>query len=434
MTSPRLTPVITATSTSSPRPQALGAALSQPEIDVSWDTQASVTEIRNQCISRILRQLDDDPLPEGGRVAVVIGSQCSGDNPATDRYYPASPQGLVQNLLPAMEVTTMVVSHACASTGMAVGIGADLCRTGRADAVIVCASSIDGPLEEDTFRDTRAWTDEIRPFDESASGTRVYGFAGALLIRGLREARPGDIVVRSWAARSIGGKTNSDPQEELRVMTEAAERAQLNPTLVVAHATGTRQGDAAELEALESLIRTRKLTLDVLANKGAIGHGVFAAGLASVVTAARALQGVPVYGTYGLRRPARQINNLTFLEESSANHAMNLSHHASALVNSFGFSGSNVALVLERKIKMNTPDVADFVRAEAARINEESYDHVTITDDTVLADDLDIDSLALMELCIRVEEVYQVPIADDEAGSIRTVGSLREHIKSHGKG
>lgn len=82
---------------------------------------------------------------------------------------------------------------------------------------------------------------------------------------------------------------------------------------------------------------------------------------------------------------------------------------------------------------MTTPDITEFVRTEAARINEESYDHVTVTNDTVLADDLDIDSLALMELCIRVEEVYQVPIADDEAGTIKTVGNLRDHIHAHSR-
>lgn len=351
MTRPDLTPVIAATSTSSPRPQAVSAALALPDMDVEWDMRASATDTRNACIARVLQLGGREGLSDGSRIVVIAGSQCLGEDEATQRYYPSSPRSFVQSLLPTMQVSYLVVSHACASTGMAVGIGADLCRTGMADAALICSSSIDGPLEEDTFRDARAWADEIRPFDEAASGTRVYGFAGAALIRGVSDAQAGDIVVRSWAARSVGGKTNSDPKEELRVMIEAIERGGVAPTLVVAHATGTRQGDAAELDALTALTQSQDLTIDVLANKGAIGHGVFAAGIASVATATRVLQGIPVQGSYGLRHPTRGFERINLLEETPADQAIDLSRHASALVNSFGFSGSNVALLLERKTK-----------------------------------------------------------------------------------
>lgn len=77
---------------------------------------------------------------------------------------------------------------------------------------------------------------------------------------------------------------------------------------------------------------------------------------------------------------------------------------------------------------MTTQKIFDFIRDEAARINEESYDHISVTEETVLADELDIDSLALMEICIRVEEVYGVHISDEEAGTIRTARDLHNHI------
>lgn len=75
-------------------------------------------------------------------------------------------------------------------------------------------------------------------------------------------------------------------------------------------------------------------------------------------------------------------------------------------------------------------ELYDFVRVEAGRINEESYADVVVSDDTVLADDLDIDSLAMLELCIRVEEVFGVAVADEVAAEIKTVGDLRRFLDS----
>lgn len=79
---------------------------------------------------------------------------------------------------------------------------------------------------------------------------------------------------------------------------------------------------------------------------------------------------------------------------------------------------------------MTDSELYDFVRIEAGRINEESYADVFVSDDTVLADDLDIDSLAMLELCIRVEEVFGVAVADEVAAEIKTVGDLRRFLDS----
>ncbi|QCR39936.1 acyl carrier protein [Microbacterium sp. SGAir0570] len=79
---------------------------------------------------------------------------------------------------------------------------------------------------------------------------------------------------------------------------------------------------------------------------------------------------------------------------------------------------------------MTDSELYDFVRIEAGRINEESYADVVVSDDTVLADDLDIDSLAMLELCIRVEEVFGVAVADEVAAEIKTVGDLRRFLDS----
>lgn len=348
MTSAPARAVIAATSVSSPRSERFDVGLADVGDDVAWDPDAAAHELRDACISNALNAAQAKGYVIGRRVVVIVGAQCIGADPATSRYYPESPERHVKALLPGSEVTSLVLSHACASTGVAAGVAADLCRAGAADTVVVCSSSIDGSLEEDTFRDARAWAPEVRPFDQAAAGTRVYGFAGALIVQAAPTPLGDDPVITGWHARSIGGKTVSDPDEEYRVMSESARKAGRAPTLVIAHATGTKQGDQAELQAIARYAETYGLAVDVLANKGAVGHAVFAAGVASIVTAVRALAGVPVGGSFGLREPLAAPGSIRLLAEAEGEARLDLSdRHRAALVNGFGFSGSNVALIIE---------------------------------------------------------------------------------------
>lgn len=348
MTSSPMQAVIAATSISSPRRERFDVGLANLGDDIEWNADAAAHELRDACIGRALQAAQAKGYTIGRKVVVIVGAQCLGVDSATALYYPGSPERHVQSRLPESEVTSLVLSHACASTGVAAGVAADLCRAGAADTVVVCSSSIDGPLEEDTFRDARAWASEVRPFDKAASGTRVYGFAGALVV----QAAPGPIgrdpVIAGWHARSVGGKTVSDPEEEYLVMAEAARKAGRAPALVVAHATGTRQGDQAELQAIARYAETHDVAVDVLANKGAVGHAVFAAGVASIVTAVRVLTGTQVTGSFGLRDSLDTPARIRLLPEAGDEgpHDLSLRHRA-ALVNGFGFSGSNVALVIE---------------------------------------------------------------------------------------
>ena len=52
-----------------------------------------------------------------------------------------------------------------------------------------------------------------------------------------------------------------------------------------------------------------------------------------------------------------------------------------------------------------------------------------ITEDTSFLDDLDADSLDVVELAMTIEEVFDLPeISEEDIKSIRTVGDLVEYI------
>ncbi|GAA3824643.1 acyl carrier protein [Streptomyces coacervatus] len=53
---------------------------------------------------------------------------------------------------------------------------------------------------------------------------------------------------------------------------------------------------------------------------------------------------------------------------------------------------------------------------------------VAVRSDTSFADDLDIDSLTLIELVVAVEERFAVTIPDDRVRDLRTIGDVVDHV------
>ncbi|WP_219669240.1 acyl carrier protein [Streptomyces bambusae] len=53
----------------------------------------------------------------------------------------------------------------------------------------------------------------------------------------------------------------------------------------------------------------------------------------------------------------------------------------------------------------------------------------TVSRDSHFRDDLDVDSLLMVELSAAIEDQFGVNIPDDEYGSIQTVGNLVDIIK-----
>lgn len=56
-------------------------------------------------------------------------------------------------------------------------------------------------------------------------------------------------------------------------------------------------------------------------------------------------------------------------------------------------------------------------------------DEDDITYETSLADDLDADSLELVELLLAFEDEFDVKIPDEEAESLKTVGDIVRYIE-----
>jgi len=77
---------------------------------------------------------------------------------------------------------------------------------------------------------------------------------------------------------------------------------------------------------------------------------------------------------------------------------------------------------------------ADEVRAGLAEILNEvaDVDAGDVTDDKSFTDDLDVDSLSMVEVAMAAEEKFGVKIPDDELPKLRTVGDAVNYIQTNG--
>ena len=76
---------------------------------------------------------------------------------------------------------------------------------------------------------------------------------------------------------------------------------------------------------------------------------------------------------------------------------------------------------------------ADEVRAGLAEILNEvaDVDASDVTDDKSFTDDLDVDSLSMVEVAMAAEERFGVKIPDDELPKLKTVGDAVNYIQTN---
>jgi len=76
---------------------------------------------------------------------------------------------------------------------------------------------------------------------------------------------------------------------------------------------------------------------------------------------------------------------------------------------------------------------ADEIRAGLATILNEVADvnEADVTDDKSFTDDLDVDSLSMVEVAMAAEEKFGVKIPDDELPKLKTVGDAVSYIQNN---
>ncbi|KUN75131.1 beta-ketoacyl synthase N-terminal-like domain-containing protein [Streptomyces griseoruber] len=242
----------------------------------------------------------------------------------------------------------VLMAHACASGAFGLALAREWLLCGLADLAVVTGVSSLNTYDYaclDTLRATS--TTVARPFDEDRSGVTVGEGAGAIVLETAgRAAARGHTpwaTVGGISCRVAGqGVSRLDAHIGAACVREALAMAGLTTVdLVHGHAPGTRQGDEAELLALDRVGAEHGWRgVPVSSYKGAAGHLLHASVFPGVVAAVRALRDQVLPGTPGLRKPldATHVRVLRDPEPGDGTR--------SVLVNNFGFGGNNAALLL----------------------------------------------------------------------------------------
>lgn len=257
------------------------------------------------------------------------------------------------------------IASACASSGHAILMACWMLKADLLDCVLVVGH--DFPLapyvvggfdwlnalyrrNKSSDRGYEDPTKACRPFSLDRRGFVLGEGVGLIFISRLDYARK-----MGWSVKGMirGGYTNSDAghltrssvENMARCMCEAIKAARSRAEeidCVNAHSTSTKIGDSNELKALSEVFADRLKNTPVVANKSQLGHTLGAASALALI-----------FTLEGMNRNIL-LPTLNHLSDPSLPEALICSetterHHRLALINSLGFGGTNVSLVVERR-------------------------------------------------------------------------------------
>ncbi len=246
------------------------------------------------------------------------------------------------------------LSAACSSGSHAIGIGAILIKQGLQDMVLCGGAQEVNPIAMASFDGIGTFsvrTDDpqraSRPFDASRDGLIPSGGAAALVLEDYDHAvaRGACILAEiiGYGFSSNGGAISQPSAEgSVRAMQRALKDAGLQPSdidYVNAHATSTIQGDAAEAEAIATLFGSHT---PVSSTKSMTGHECWMSGASEAVYSILMMQNNFIAPNINFEKPdeaSAKINIITQTTHKELN---------TVLSNSFGFGGTNSAIVLKK--------------------------------------------------------------------------------------
>ena len=315
---------------------------------------------------------------EADRVGVYIGSGIGG-LPSIERQHatllregprrisPFFIIGLIVNMASGQvsirygaKGPNQAACSACATGTHAIGDAAKIIMRGDADVMIAGgAEGVVTPLCVGGFSAMRALSTRnddpgraSRPFDRDRDGFVIGEGAGVVILEEIGHAtRRGAKMYAEVAGYGVSGDAFhvSAPSEDgdgpIRVMRNALRDAGIEASAIDyinAHGTSTPQGDVVESRAIREVFGERARRLAVSSTKSMTGHLLGGAGgLETAITAlAVSLDLVPPTINYTTPDPEIDLDCVP-------NEARRMKVRY-ALNNSFGFGGTNAALILKK--------------------------------------------------------------------------------------
>jgi len=248
----------------------------------------------------------------------------------------------------------MTISAACASGSHAIGMGFMFIQQGLQDLIICGGAQEINPYAMASFDGLGVFATDIdhpeqasRPFDKRRTGLVPSGGAATVILESYESAvkRGAPIVaeVVGYGFSSNGGHISTPNIEgPAKAMRRALVQANLRPqdvTYINAHATSTPLGDANEAKAILEVFGGNPY---VSSTKSMTGHECWMAGASEIVYSTLMMQHGFIAPNINLVEPDDDIKELNFVSRAIKQE------FDIYLSNSFGFGGTNSALVVKK--------------------------------------------------------------------------------------
>ena len=250
------------------------------------------------------------------------------------------------------------VSAACASGSHSIGLAYMLIKQGLQDTVLCGGAQEVNYYSMASFDALGAFSKRMdeptkasRPFERDRDGLIPSGGAAALVLEDYDHAvaRGAKIIaeVVGYGFSSNGTAVISQPSDEGSViaMSRALKDAGIDVKdvdYINAHATSTRQGDMFEAIALDRMFHGQHALIS--STKGMTGHECWMAGASEIVYSAIMMQNNFVAPNINFENPDEHSAKLN-IAAKTVDTEVNV-----VLSNSFGFGGTNSALVIRKLI------------------------------------------------------------------------------------
>jgi 3-oxoacyl-[acyl-carrier-protein] synthase II len=249
---------------------------------------------------------------------------------------------------------------ACTASAHALGDSYEIIRRGAADGMITGgAEAAVCPMGVGGFGALRALSTRnddparaSRPFDRERDGFVLGEGAGILVLEELEFARRrGAPIYAEMVGYGMSGDAyhmtapSEDGDGAYRVMVNALESAGIDPAevdYINAHGTSTPHNDRIETHAIKQAFGDHAARLAVSSTKSMTGHLLGAAGGLEAGITALAVREQRVPPTINLNAPDEGLD-LDYVPNRSRNLSIRY-----ALSNSFGFGGTNGALLFKK--------------------------------------------------------------------------------------
>ncbi|SEM77002.1 beta-ketoacyl-ACP synthase II [Nitrosomonas marina] len=253
----------------------------------------------------------------------------------------------------------LTCSTACSSGGNAIGMGLDMLRAGKADAVVTggaeaCVLPLTISGFEALYALSTGFNDNAqhasRPFAKGRDGF-VMGEGAAILVLEKEDTaiRRGASIYAQLAgygcACDAAHLVAPDIDGQVAAMTAAIQDAGITPDsidYINAHATSTPLGDVIETKAIRQLFGKHAENIIISATKSMIGHTIGASAAIGSIAAIQSLRTGMVHPTINLEEADPECD-LNYAPNTAFAKTLN-----TALCNAFGFGGNNVSLVFSK--------------------------------------------------------------------------------------